>query len=751
MLDPRPSVEPGRKLPQELVRLVHHVELHRSGWWNRALERLVLVTLWLQSPATLDQVVAFLSESLAGRLQRAQVEAEIERLKSTGMVFVLPEGKLKVAEELDESLRHELAVVSSSEDQVRARFKSLAENEGLGDSSEDLWRDFEDLFLLPLVREAGARIYELLSSTTQLDEAIPSYGDLTRPLLKKYGADIRGLIVDFLDPHDPDVRAYVLRRLNAHFMRVACALDDRVLEKIAESEKKNAPQRVRVFLDTNFLFSILSLHDNPSNEVAQDLIQVIAQAESYVKVELYVIPITVEETRRVLREVIARLSEIPLARNVAAAAVGIQSSGLVNRYMQAAAEFEHGVLTANDFFGPYESGLVAILRERGVKLYNEDLSQLRVDQNVIDDIHDQEEIQKRFRSRGPKSYESNLHDMVLWHFAQRKRSSSPDGALELDSSVATVDFGLIAFDRYKRRKIGGSPVCLTPSALIQLLQFWVPQTEELERAIVGSFREPLLFLEFDRSTEETTVHILREISRFEGIDDLSPSTIYNILTDGALRARLETSPAVNSTQVAELVEAAVVQEARKLEVELEAIQHQRREEQQAAREQLEKTAAEAKKLDEILAARQSSIEQLETKIRLLEDDRQGLQGEVESLEQRVQTVEQGARQRTQEARDWRIFLSVAVVSAVLLSLGVFFGGRIWTRNTLTPPWIKWLAASVGAAFAWSLVCGVAIRGRPTLTNHIASRGLAKSRAALASGIAAVLLGILATAIWEAMK
>lgn len=224
-----------------------------------------------------------------------------------------------------------------------------------------------------MVREAGARIHEVLSFGAGLDQATCSYSQLIGPLLEKYGDGVRAFLVDFLDPHDADVRSYVLRRLNAHFLREASSLETGVLKAIASAEKKSTSQRVRILLDTNFLFSILSLHDNPSNEVAQDLIRLTTQAKPNIRVELYVLPITVEETRRVLREVMARLSGMVLTKNIAAAAVQLSSSGLFNRYMQTAGEFQEGVLTAEAFFGPYESNLVTILRERGVELYNEDL------------------------------------------------------------------------------------------------------------------------------------------------------------------------------------------------------------------------------------------------------------------------------------------------------------------------------------------------------------------------------------------
>jgi hypothetical protein len=34
-------------LPREVSALVHHIELNRAGWWEKALNRLVLAAIWL--------------------------------------------------------------------------------------------------------------------------------------------------------------------------------------------------------------------------------------------------------------------------------------------------------------------------------------------------------------------------------------------------------------------------------------------------------------------------------------------------------------------------------------------------------------------------------------------------------------------------------------------------------------------------------------------------------------------------------
>jgi hypothetical protein len=494
------------QLPREIRSLIHYVELHRSGWWDRALDRLVLVTLWRKAPASIDEVAQSLA-ALDGRLSRERVGEIVAREEASGVIVSVADGRYKISEEVDRSLRAELEGVEASEERVRELLVALVAEAGIDADPAELWQDFEGLFMRPLVHEAGARVYDVLTSGADLDAAVPSYGEILKPLCDRYGHEIRAVLVALLDPSNVDVRSYVLRTLNADFVREAAGLDAGVLEGLRAS--RGRPDRVRIFLDTNFLFSFLGLHDNPSNDVAGDLIQLIDRAKSTIKIELFVLPVTVDETRRVLREVMSRLKGIVPQRNLALAARELSSTGLVARFLDAAASHRGGVLTPEDFFGPYEANLVPVLRERGVELFNTDLDGLTMDQVVIDDIHDQAEVQERVRKRGSKSYESNLHDMVLWHFVNRQRPAGQDSPLEVGNWVCTVDYGLVSFDRHKRRGSRRPPVCLTPSSLLQVLQFWAPRSDELDKALVGAIREPLLFLDFDLGTEQATLRILR--------------------------------------------------------------------------------------------------------------------------------------------------------------------------------------------------------------------------------------------------
>lgn len=740
-----------RQLPREIRSLVHHVELHRSGWWNTAMDRLVLATVWRSAPTTIDEVARQLVPALDGRLSRERIEASVARAESAGEIVETSDGRLKVAEELAVSLATEFDSVVASEAAVQERLVRLAAGAGIDADPEVLWQDFERLFVLPLVQEGGARMYEVLTTNSDPARTIPTYGQLVQPMCDKYGSHARQLLVDFLDPADPDVRAYVLRVLNADFVAEAAGLGQDVLDRLGGGSGR--PDRVQVFVDTNFLFSFLELHDNPSNDIASDLIALVEKARSSLRIDFYVLPITVDETRRVLRDVIARLGGVVASRAIAGAAHQVTSSGLVGRYLDAASTYNKGHLAPSDFFGPYESSLVPILRDRGVELFNDSLDDLRVDQEVIDDVHDQTEVQERVRQRGAKPYEANLHDMVLWHFAKRRRPESADAPLEVGAWVCTVDYGLIAFDRHKRRGSRQPPICLTPASLVQLLQFWAPRSEQLERALVGAIREPLLFLDFDRSTERATLQILRTLSRFENVGDLSETTLYHVLTNDALRARLSSSETITDDQVVELVEVAIIDEARRLEQELAALKEDRE------KGRVEMAAVEAKErafehVQEVAATNESLARALKDELDQVRQDRDSYAQEAEKLrastkglEERLSAVEQQADRR----RDlgWASGLSLLVAGAIVF-VAILTVGTLenWTGRA---PWVAWTFLSVFGVATWLLACDHILRARPTLRDGRVHVLLASVRRWLVGVLVALVVGVVATAAWDASE
>jgi hypothetical protein len=755
MIEPEP-----RALPLEIGRLIQHVELSESDWWQRALERLVTVALWLDGPLESSAVCLRLEQCLGTGHLQLRIDDILGRLVASGEVHELGPGVFKVGEDVGRALHDEQDHMIALEARLQDRLGQLFVEQDLPVGPEEAWEDFDLLFLTPLLADLGARLYELLATGVAGLESSPrGYGEIVAPLTTKYGDGVRSALVEFLDPTNHDVRQFLLRRLNGQYAREAAAVDDAVLKSLTHDRARRP--RVKLFLDTNFVLSVLELHDNPENEGIRDFLALVPEIKEHVEIALYVLPITVDETRHVVQGAISRLTGLVLSRSVATAASaggGVAGNGLDRRYIQAAASAASRSLTPQTFFGPYETDTMLLLRERGVELFNESLDSLRTDQEVIDDMHDQEEVQRRVRRDGAKPYETNLHDMVLWQFVRRHRPVLVESPLEAEFWIATLDYGLVSFDRSKRVRKGrhGPPICMTPAALIQLFRFWVPRTDLLDKALVGSIREPLLFLDFDRAAEKVTLEILSAMSRFEASDDLSPTLIRRVVMNKRLRSEMAQSSefpeGANS-----LIESAVLEEAKRLEqefaaLELEKAEAQRRldetvarqeEDAARAREQSGQTTAELGEKDAAVARAEQEARTLRSDLAASRAEQEATLASVRATNERLDAIEVLAR--SQRAR--RRVAVVAVTTGFLIAALVVLVALL-TRSYFTVAAVPWAGAMVIGSLLWLLCVEFACRREPVLSDLPIVKRLVQLRRGLLTAVLAVLASLVATAIWQ---
>lgn len=523
---------------RRLTRLVQHVALNKSGWWDRALERLTLACAYILDGCTHNTLCILINECTGLQSTSNRLSSTITALIRQGSL-IDSGSHIRVAEEIRLTFQEHEKQTLGSEQAAYDHFRDLAQEHGLQDWVEELWTIFEEDIIFPLIEQMGARTYDFLNPSSLEDaQHIVSRIDA---LTQLYGDDVKVFFGAFVDPQHDAVRAFVLRRLNAHYVLNAGALQTDELDHLSTLTAN--PSRINVFLDTNVLLSVLGLRDHPSNDVAIDLLDLVDQVRQRVNIKLYVLPITVDETRAVIRSHVTWLNQFGSSPRIAEIAITSTSSDLLQRYYQATQD-SLGV-TPEEYFDPYDRGLIPMLRSKSVEYFNVDLSELREDQDVIDDIHDQADYQTQHRLKGAKQYAANLHDMVLWHFTNRHRAKvAPiDLPLEVPSWIVTLDNGLIQFDKYKQsRQNLGLPLCLHPTSLIHLFQFWVPSSTRLDQALVGSLRQPLLFLDFDIASEQVTLRILAQLSQYINAEHLHPDVATEILANSALRARIEQSP-----------------------------------------------------------------------------------------------------------------------------------------------------------------------------------------------------------------
>jgi hypothetical protein len=152
-------------LPSEVIALVHHVELNQAGWWDKAVEQLVTAVIWLANrPLSIDALVDDLNRQLAVSLTIQTLEPRVTTLCSSGVLICQSDSTFKISEHSLRLFEQKLTESEVREGHAKGRFLELIKEACPSLPPEITWNDFNILLLDPMIKEIGARTYELLSS-----------------------------------------------------------------------------------------------------------------------------------------------------------------------------------------------------------------------------------------------------------------------------------------------------------------------------------------------------------------------------------------------------------------------------------------------------------------------------------------------------------------------------------------------------------------------------------------------------------
>ncbi|RQM47143.1 hypothetical protein EHZ19_15940 [Paraburkholderia bannensis] len=537
-----------RVLSNDVISLIHHVELNQNGWWKKAIGQILRGIIWNAGmPLSTQEIQTGLRENGISLPSIESVQRELDALKQQQYVLVLPDGKWKLSEAAAKELGTAHATAVAEQEDCKNNFYASCADHCPELDAGAVWAAFSTE-LVSSIRRVGANTYHLLT-----DGNLKQEKDWLPNFLQKYekSADrLRLVLEEFFSASNTACRQQILRLLSAHFFAEASRLKPETLAAIERGKKRRV---ISVVLDTNFVFSVLGLHENPANEAAIALIDLAKGASEYLQIKLYVIPATLDEAVKTLSLHKERVERIRTTPQLARAALHSSISGLAARFFQAAKESPG--LTAEDFFSPYIDGLKEILEAKNVRVLDAHPSVYNQRQDVVDDVLEQTDWQQANLAEAKhKSYETLLHDVVLWHVIEDRRSKAVQSAFDVEYWAVSIDYRLIAFDRAKREKLGLKvPNILYPTNLVQLVQFWLPRSEALDASLVDSLRLPLFFQKFDIEDERATLRILQSISRYKNLSDLPESAIAPMLANQAIKSRLKEAE-LDDDEVISLIE-----------------------------------------------------------------------------------------------------------------------------------------------------------------------------------------------------
>ena len=556
----------SRQLPSQLISLVHHIALNEAGWWDKSIQNFIISSVWLnQDLSTRESILNDLKNNFCIDLDSNTFERNLTILIDIHKIMVkLSNNEFKLSEQSRKNFENDLDKHEKLIYRVKEYYNSQLNIYCTDINENDCWDSFNNNLLIPTVCQLGAKTYEIISGHKTTIEQTQIFQEYLCKMDENKRSAIKKVIIGFFDPKNSDCRDYILRMVNSFFYIEAGNLNENTLLKINNVQNKNI--EFNIFLDTNFLFSILNLHDNPSNEAAISLKNLITKIKNKVNIKFYVVNKTLEEAVGVLDYQKNKLNEIVLFKNIIDATSTLDLSGLDKKYFDDIKK-SNKPISPDEYFSPYLKNFLAVVRNHGVELYNDNIDKYNLDQRVIDDIISTQNYQEKFDKQ--KTYEQLLHDISLWHFVNDKRPKFIDSHLEAKYWIVTIDYKLLAFDLFKGKGKNSdiNLICMHPASLVQMLQFWVPRSIEFENAIISNLRSPIFFSEFDNNSENVALEILKRLSRFEDIEDLSEETITDILHNQALRNKIASTKDIN--EQINLIKDTIIEENNRIQKQLE--------------------------------------------------------------------------------------------------------------------------------------------------------------------------------------
>jgi hypothetical protein len=442
-----------------------------------------------------------------------------------------------------------------------------------------------------------------------------------------------------------------------------------------------------LFLDTNFLFGILGLHNNLQVEVSHELLR--AVKEYKLPFDLRYHEETADEIRATILHYGGNLGSQHWSSALSRAAITARSlSGIELKYHEQNARSS---IDPKDFLRPYEHFDV-LLKDRGIRVYNprEDRRQACID--LYQDYN--KFLVDKHRD---KPYKTVYHDATVLDTVRQLRSKAPS-SLEAAALLITCDYWLFQFDRDSVRQNKHLACVLLPNVFWQILRPFVPSGTNFEKAFAETFALP----EFRVVGSGASKACSKMLALFATYKEIPEETALRMLSNDVLLERLLATK--DDEEFKACVEEAFVHQnvllieekaaiARQLEAErkereedarrgklLKAQIEQNRKETESLVKELALVKREASNLATAVGNKEAEIEQARANINKAEGEKAAKELEVQS--------EVGIRQKAErraKIMEYVSAVSISILAVISFELSVRFLPIRWLaihKNTL---------------------------------------------------------------------
>jgi hypothetical protein len=358
---------------------------------------------------------------------------------------------------------------------------------------------------------------------------------------------IRTAIQDFFGKQTGDRARYIAQLLDGTFSFYTLFTDE-----ATQSYLRKAIPRITIFLDTNFLFGVLDLHDNPQNEVSLELVELVrTQALPF---DLYYHEESLAEMQNTIFAVQKDLQRVTWPSGLSRAVLQTRAEALTGIHLKFHRANAASEIDPATFFLKYRH-LEKLLNEHGFKIYRRPDRRTTegIDQATVELVSQYKKfLEERFAPYKPKPFAAIKHDITVWQAAKLLRHSGA-GSLDVGAIFLSADQRLFAFDWGVLREGHGLGVVVLPSQLLQLLRPFVPRTTDFDAKFAEIFSVP----HFRAAHSDFSKIVQRVLQFLASVKGISEETAAAILADEVLLRRLMEVDADH--EIKEIIESEVLQ------------------------------------------------------------------------------------------------------------------------------------------------------------------------------------------------
>jgi len=627
------------------------------------------------------------------RISETQIQAVIDEMVGSG-ILLRPSGtNLVLASGARADLLGKIQDAKTLEEKVKVKW------------IEEVAEKFPDL---PIDRMWGTlRVYlssafnrHGLQAAALLDPTIDTPEDYSKSLSALLAEALNGVfeekdrekarlaMSDFMAEigSNPDRARYVTQLADGAFNFYTLEVDPEVAKLL---RAKLSP--MLLFLDTNFLFGILGLHNNLQVEVSHELIRAVKAHK--LPFELRYHEETAQEMGNTILHYGGNLRSQHWSSGISrAAAKSRYLSGIELKYHEQNAKAS---IDPEEFLRPYEHFDV-LLKDQGIRVFRSREDRQQACTDLYADY-------KKYldEKRREKPYKTVFHDATVLDAVRQQRSKATS-SIEAGALLITCDYWFYQFDRESARQNRNLACVLLPNIFWQILRPFVPSGTNFEKSFAETFALP----EFRVVGSGASKACSKMLSLIASYRDVPEETALKMLSNDVLLKRLlatkddvEFKACVEEAFVQE--NAALIEERAALAIQLEQERKDKDEREQTHREQVEKdrreradlenrltqTKAEADDLRKTVAQKQDEIEIARLETKRVSDERSAKEKEAQDEEKERRRAERRAH-------------VLSVVSAILSSavLTIIFE---WSIRSLPWTWLINHPNSIGLRVSFS--------------------------------------------------